>query len=252
MSKFSGYLFGTLFLLLLLAGCSNEHKPVRYDGRVEARQIRVSAQTPGVIEKLLVDEGELVNKMQPLVGVNSERLQAQYEQIIADLRFAQATLRKYQQLLRDGAISRQQYDELSARVEVLSAQVKNIKIQLKDTAIVAPQNGTILTIYARPGEYVQPGSPILELADLNIMEVRIYVPLKKLAELKIGQTVSVKVDGLSQTLSGKISWIAAEAEFTPKTILTAETRTTLVYAVKVKIANTQGVLKIGMPVEVGW
>jgi HlyD family secretion protein len=84
------------------------------------------------------------------------------------------------------------------------------------------------------------------------MEVRIYVPLKKLAELKIGQTVSVKVDGLSQTLAGKISWIAAEAEFTPKTILTAETRTTLVYAVKVKIANTQGVLKIGMPVEVGW
>jgi HlyD family secretion protein len=241
-----------LVLVFLLTGCQFQDTAVRYDGRVEATEIRVSAQTPGTLGKLLVDEGDYVKNKQPIVMVNKDRLQAQYEQVVADLRFAQATLRKYQQLITEGAISQQQYDELAARVDVLRAQAKNIKIQLKDAAIVSPLTGTILTVYAREGEYVQPGSPILDLADLSVMEVRVYVPLSKLPAVKIGQLASVYVDGLNKILSGKVSWIASEAEFTPKTILTPETRTTLVYAVKVRIPNQAGILKIGMPVDVRW
>lgn len=238
--------------LLFLSGCFFRQKQLRYDGRVESTQLRVAAQTAGILGKFFVEEGDQLAQGQSIVTVSRERLQAQYEQVVADLHFAQATLRKYKQLVGEGAISRQQYDELLARVEVLSAQTKNIKIQLKDAAIVAMLPGTVLTVYAHQGEYVQPGSPILDLADLQNMEVRVYIPLNKLPEIKIGQLVTVGVDGLNKTLVGKISWIAAEAEFTPKTILTPETRTTLVYAVKVKINNTQGVLKIGMPVDVRW
>ena len=239
-------------LLFLIAGCRFNHQPVRYDGRVEATQIRISAQTPGTVTQLLVDEGVSVKSGQSLIAVNTERAQTQYAQVIADLHFAQATLRKYAKLLRAGVIPQQQYDELAARVEVLSAQAQNIKIQLRDAGIVAPQKGTILTVYARQGEYVQPGSPILDLADLSIMTVRVYVPLNKLATIKINQEMRVYVDGVAKPLYGKVAWISAEAEFTPKTILTPETRTTLVYAVKVRIANPQGLLKIGMPVDVRW
>ena len=241
-----------LVLIIGITGCQFKHQPVRYDGRVEATQIRISAQTPGTITRLLVDEGVSVKSGQSLIAVNTERAQTQYAQVLADLHFAQATLRKYAKFLRAGVIPQQQYDELAARVEVLSAQATNIKIQLRDAGIVAPQNGTILTVYARQGEYVQPGSPILDLADLSIMTVRVYVPLHKLAMIKINQEVHVYVDGVVKPLYGKVAWVSAEAEFTPKTILTPETRTTLVYAVKVRIANPQGLLKIGMPVDVRW
>lgn len=241
-----------LMTTVFLTGCFSGTKAVRYDGRVEATEVRVSAQTPGTLGNVLVDEGDTVRKGQAVVVVNRERLQAQYEQVVADLHFAQTTLRKYRQLLREGAISQQQHDELAARVEVLTAQAKNVAIQLQDAAIVAPLTGTVLTVYARTGEYVTPGSPIMDVADLSTMEVRVYVPLSKLPEIKIGQVVAVGVDGVVQPLNGKVSWIASEAEFTPKTILTPETRTTLVYAVKIKIPNPQGILKIGMPVDVRW
>ena len=60
----------------------------------------------------------------------------------------------------------------------------------------------------------------------------------------------MQVDGLGQSLVGKIAWISPRAEFTPKSILTPETRTSLVYAVKIDVPNPDGVLKHGMPVEV--
>jgi len=71
-----------------------------------------------------------------------------------------------------------------------------------------------------------------------------------LAQVKIGAVVKVAVDGVDKPLDGKIKWVASESEFTPKTILTQETRTTLVYRIKAAVDNPDGLLKIGMPVDV--
>ena len=82
------------------------------------------------------------------------------------------------------------------------------------------------------------------------MDLYIYLPLRELPDVKIGQDVRVIVSGAEDGYTGTVVWIASEGEFTPKTILTRETRDTLVYEVKIRVANTSGELKIGMPVDV--
>ncbi|MCI0693729.1 HlyD family efflux transporter periplasmic adaptor subunit [candidate division KSB1 bacterium] len=82
------------------------------------------------------------------------------------------------------------------------------------------------------------------------MWTKVYVSETYLPQIKIGQPAQVKIDGTDQTLEGTVAWISAKAEFTPKNILTEESRTALVYAVKINIENPTRVLKHGMPVSI--
>ena len=89
------------------------------------------------------------------------------------------------------------------------------------------------------------------VADLSSLELRVFLDEQDLDKVKIGQMIPVMVDALDgQTLSGTVSWVSAEAEFTPKNAQTKQARTQLVYAVKLRVANPDGKLKIGMPAEI--
>jgi HlyD family secretion protein len=102
-----------------------------------------------------------------------------------------------------------------------------------------------------PGEIAAPGALLLRIADLSELELRVYLNEKDLARVKIGQEYPVSIDALKgQTVSGRVSWVSSEAEFTPKNVQTRDARTQLVYAVKLSIPNTDGKLHIGMPAEV--
>ncbi|MGS0528058.1 HlyD family secretion protein [Zobellia nedashkovskayae] len=113
-----------------------------------------------------------------------------------------------------------------------------------------PVAGTVLTKYAEPHEITTFGKPLYKLADLKTMQLRAYVSETQLSNLKIGQEVTVKIDDdtTMKSYKGTISWIASEAEFTPKIIQTKEERVALVYALKIDVEN-EGSLKIGMPAE---
>jgi HlyD family secretion protein len=91
---------------------------------------------------------------------------------------------------------------------------------------------------------------LVEIILLDTIRVKMYVSEKMIPKIVYGQEVKIRVDGLNHTLPGIISWISPKAEFTPKTVLTREVRTSLVYAVQIKIPNPDGLLKHGMPVEV--
>ncbi|OPX31428.1 hypothetical protein B1H10_08825 [candidate division KSB1 bacterium 4484_188] len=91
---------------------------------------------------------------------------------------------------------------------------------------------------------------MVEVIDLSQVWVKIYVSETLLPQIRVGQEVEIVPDGSKSSLQGTISWISPKAEFTPKTILTPETRTSLVYAVKIRIPNKDGILKQGMPVEI--
>ena len=111
----------------------------------------------------------------------------------------------------------------------------------------------MLATYVKAGEVVQPGQALYKVANLDTMELRAYVTEPQLSELKLGKVVQVAIDvgeKTRRTMSGKVSWIASQAEFTPTPIETRDERTNLVYAIKVRIANPNGVLKIGMPADV--
>ncbi|GBD92670.1 putative efflux pump membrane fusion protein [bacterium BMS3Abin05] len=115
---------------------------------------------------------------------------------------------------------------------------------------MAPASGVIFSRYFNEGEAIPPLNPIVEIVHVRSLSVKIYISEKMLPHIKYGQKVKVRVDGLSRQFQGIVGWVSPKAEFTPKTIMTPETRTSLVYAVKIRIQNSKGILKDGMPVEV--
>ena len=133
----------------------------------------------------------------------------------------------------------------------LVKKVDLMESQLKRATIMSPFNGTILSKYAKEGEFISMGRPVFKLADLSEMILRAYISGPQLSEIKIGQSVDVFVDDSDdyKKYSGIITWISDKAEFTPKTIQTKDERANLVYAIKIKVPN-DGLLKIGMYGEV--
>ena len=116
----------------------------------------------------------------------------------------------------------------------------------------SPLSGTVLIKYAEPGEYATPGKPLYKIADMEHIYLRSYFTCGQLANLKLGQEVTVIADfgGDEQfEYPGIITWISDESEFTPKSIQTKDSRANLVYAVKIAVKN-DGRLKLGQYGEV--
>lgn len=144
----------------------------------------------------------------------------------------------------------QNFNTLSAKQKQAEAQLKIILKKIKDTAIISPINGIVSEKYYEAGEAIPMLRPLVEIVDLREVWVKIYLAESMLPAVNVGQTVEVHIDGLAEVLSGKISWISTKSEFTPKHILTPDTRKSLVYAAKVIIDNENKILKQGMPVEI--
>ncbi len=149
--------------------------------------------------------------------------------------------------------ARAQEQTVKAQVAAADAQVGQIGERLRKSEVKNPVAGTVLATYAKAGEFVQAGQPLYRIANLASVEVRAYVTEPQLARIRLGQAVSVSIDagrGQHQTLQGVVSWISSQAEFTPTPIQTQDERADLVYAVKIRVPNEGGVLKIGMPADV--
>jgi HlyD family secretion protein len=104
---------------------------------------------------------------------------------------------------------------------------------------------------AELGEVVSAGTPIVTLADLDHLWVRVYVPETDLGKVHWGQVVDVRTDTYpGKIYHGRIAFVSSEAEFTPKSVQTEKERVTLVYRVKVDVENPNWELKPGMPADV--
>ena len=146
--------------------------------------------------------------------------------------------------------SRQSLSTIAAKIKQVEAKLKSINKRIGDTFITSPIDGFITDIFYEEGEAVPQFGPILEIINIKRTEVKIYISQELLSQIKYGQEVKVKADGREGTITGKIIWISPKAEFTPKTILTPSTRSSLVYAVKILIPNDESILKHGMPVVI--
>lgn len=137
-------------------------------------------------------------------------------------------------------------DKESAAYQI---QVTLLEDKIQKSYIINPIDGTVLDKYTEAKEYVVPGKALYKIADTKHLFLRAYIVSDQLSEIKIGQEVSVFInatEGEQKSYTGKISWIADKAEFTPKTIQTKDERQNLVYAIKVAVENTDGAIKIGM------
>lgn len=163
----------------------------------------------------------------------------------------QRTVYSSQKMAQSSALNTQSAS-IRADIKPLFVQIEQLSDQLNKTSIFNPEKGIVLTRYVNKYEIAQPGKPLYKIANMDTIILRAYFTGDHLYGLKTGKEVSVMVEGNSdkkKTYIGTIEWISSEAEFTPKTIQTADERANLVYAVKIRVPN-DGHLKLGMYADV--
>ncbi len=235
-------------------------------------------ETVAVIDTtLLVLQQKQIDSQRLSVENSSPDIAAQAAALRTQISHQKHECERFGRLLSDGATTQKQYDDAQAQLKMLQGQLdallstlKNSRSSISDntvalqyqteqlteqiakSTIVAPLTGTVLVKYAEPGEFATPGRPICKIANLSDIYLRSYFTASQLADIKIGQKVTVIADfgGDEQyEYPGTITWIAQESEFTPKSIQTRDSRANLVYAVKVAVKN-DGRLKLGQYGEV--
>ena len=235
-------------------------------------------ETVAVIDTtLLVLQQKQIDSQRLSVENSSPDIAAQAAALRTQISHQKHECERFGRLLSDGATTQKQYDDAQAQLKMLQGQLdallstlKNSRSSISDntvalqyqteqlteqiakSTIVAPLTGTVLVKYAEPGEFATPGRPICKIANLSDIYLRSYFTASQLADIKIGQKVTVIADfgGDEQyEYPGTITWIAQESEFTPKSIQTRDSRANLVYAVKVAVRN-DGRLKLGQYGEV--
>ena len=283
-------------LPFLLMACQTNNDTADAYGNFEAEAVIVSAETPGKILELNVDKGDKIkagystalidtvqlhlqllqlDAQQTAVAAKRQSIQSQIAVFQEQKTNLEINEERIQKMLKDGAATQKQLDDIQGQISVIDKQIDNTKTQftlinkeqevletqkasvsdkLNRCNIKSPVSGTILETYAEQGELTTAGKALFKIADISELELKVYVSGAQLPHVKLGQQLDVLVDKNSkenQHFSGIITWISSEAEFTPKIIQTKEERVKLVYAVKVTVKN-EGTLKIGMPGEVRW
>ncbi len=211
---------------------------------VRAQQPDIRKQTASIQEQINTLEREKA-RVQRLLAANAAN-QKQLDDIEAQIDLLQ------KQLLALTSTLEKSSEHISAQSSTLEIQVAQLDDQLEKTRIISPIAGTVLNRYAEAGELATMGTPLFKIADTDTMNLRAYVTNDQLAQIKLNDEVTVRVDdgdGNMKSYKGKINWISSKSEFTPKTIQTKNERANLVYALKIAVPN-DGFLKIGMYGEV--
>ena len=282
---------------IVAVSCSNE---ADYDaqGTFEATEVVISSEANGKILDFDVVEGSIVEADKPVGAIDSVQLHLQRKQLLAqhsallgsrpDVKKQVASLReqiakhkselrRVENMLKDGAATQKQYDDIEAQVKILEtqldatlstldkntttinnnllaleAQIAALDDRISKCRIVSPVSGTVLVKYAQAGELATVGKPLMKVADLDKIYLRAYFTSEQLAKVNLGDEVTVVADfggDERYNYAGRIEWISSESEFTPKSIQTNDSRANLVYAVKIAVEN-DGRLKIGLAGEV--
>ena len=175
-------------------------------------------------------------------------------------------------MLKNDAATQKQYDDLTGQLVVMEKQITanntqkasiaaelsvyeakkaTLNEQLTRSSVKSPVKGTIIEKYSEAGELTAAGKPMVKIADLSVIKLKVYVSGAQLESVKLGQQCTVRIDNGKKgysSFTGKITNISGKAEFTPKIIQTKEDRVTLVYAVTIGVIN-DGSMKSGMPGE---
>jgi HlyD family secretion protein len=220
---------------------------------LERRQIlaqRAAARSRAAQVALEIQALEVQHRIARRAYARTQRLYAQQAATTEQLDRAEREVRVLSEQIRATEAQRQAASQEAAAAAARLAQVQE---RIRKSRIATPLGGTVLASYVRAHELVRAGQPLFKLADLDSMDLRAYITGAQLATVRLGQPAEVTIDvgrAERRNLPGRVSWIASEAEFTPTPIQTRDERTGLVYAIKVRVANPGGVVKIGMPADV--
>jgi len=284
-------------VVVLATSCGTE---AEFDaqGTFEATEIVVSSEATGRILNFEVEEGMAVEANQMVGAIDSVQLHLQRKQLVAQqsallgsrpdakkqvaalreqIAKQNEELRRVENMLKDGAATKKQKDDIEAQIKILEsqldatlstldkntltinnnsaaleAQIAALDDRISKCRVISPVGGTVLVKYAEAGELASVGKPLMKIADLDNIYLRAYFTSDQLAKVNLGDEVKVVADFGGKErydYTGRVAWISSESEFTPKTIQTKDSRANLVYAVKIAVKN-DGRLKIGLAGEV--
>ena len=268
-----------LVLIILIAGlCVFFYKANKKDtsneltlfGNIEIRQVDLSFQVSGLVSKLLKEEGDTVKKGELIAvmdesdyNANFKKAEAEVDRTLANQKDAVDKYNRYAPLGVDDTVSKQEVESLynaqnkaNADYKAAVANKDYLSNQLKYTKLYAPEDGIIMVRVIEPGSNVAKGQSVYTMAKTNPVWVRAYVNEKDLGNIKYGQEVNVYTDtinpntGKKREYKGQIGYISPIAEFTPKTVQSTDTRTDLVYRIRVYINDIDEYLRQGMPVTI--
>ena len=177
-----------------------------------------------------------------------ENARSSRDQALATLKSSQDKLRQYRSGNREQDIA-----QAKASLEQAQAQLAQAQLDLHDTTLVAPANGTLMTRAVEPGSMLNAGSTVLTLSLTRPVWVRAYINEASLGEARPGREVLLYTDGRAdKPYHGKIGFVSPTAEFTPKTVETPDLRTDLVYRLRIIVNDADEALRQGMPVTVSF
>lgn len=211
----------------------------RYAGTLEATKVDISAQVPSTISAVDAREGDHVQLAEPLVALSCEDIR-----VADDL--ATENYNRNLRLFHSGTASQETLDQMKNRKD-------DADVRLGWCEIKSPVQGTVLSRYHEPGEWVSPGTKLMTLANIRDIWAYIYVPQPEVSKLKPGMKLKGYLPELgNREFDGTILKINDEAEFTPKNVQTRSERQRLVFGVKVSFlgSNDEEILKPGMTIEV--
>jgi HlyD family secretion protein len=188
----------------------------------------------------LFDGGAVSREALDKAQVSLDVVRSQQTQAAEQLRLVQAGPRE------------ERKDAARAQVAQAEAAVRGVEATLGNTVLAAPFDGLVTVRHREPGEIVPAGLPVLTVMDPRSRYVRIYIPENRVGAVRIGSRATITADTYpDKTYPGEVSFIASEAEFTPKSVQTTEERVRLVYEVKVRVTGDPGFdLKPGLPADV--
>ncbi len=272
--------FGLLFVLIYVQSTKNSNNKgiLSGSGTIEATEVEISSKLAGRIEVITKEEGDSVEKGELLAELEHKELAAQLKVAEATIKVTEAqiaqaktnlknledNLKRVEALFKSGSATQQQLEDIQTKTEAgreqlrslefsrqqAAAQKNYIQAQVDNARIFAPMAGRIIKKTAEAGETVFPGSPILTLADLSQVTLKIYLKETEVGRVQLGQPARVRVDAYPDTaFDGRVSFISPMAEFTPKNIQTKDERVKLVFGVKITIPNREESLKPGQPAD---
>jgi HlyD family secretion protein len=235
----------TIFIVLAIiaAGIAIKfiffNKQFLFAGTLEATKVDLSSRLASAIEAVQVQEGDHVKENQELLTLLCDDTK-----VASDL--ANTNYNRNVRLFKAGTVSQETMDQVANRKE-------DADVKMSWCSIHSPIDGSVLSRYHEPGEWVIPGTKLLTLANIKDIWAYIYVPQPEVANLKPGMKLRSYLPELgNREFIGTILKINDEAEFTPKNVQTQAERTRLVFGVKVSFlgVNNDEVLKPGMTIEI--
>lgn len=308
-------------LSLILSGCQwasdSNNDVILLSGTLEAREVDLSFQVSGRMERLLYDEGDVVETgatvaklderdyilglQQATATANAAKAslaalnagsrhqeirvaEADLQKAKAQLNFREADVKRVSFLVPKKLATEEQMEQAQLQYEIALASVDQAKEalnllkegprkeditraeaeyaarveasemakqKLAYTTLLSPVTGMVTLRLSEAGEILAPGQPVVRVAELSNTWVRGYLSETDLGRVRLGQTAKIKIDSYpDKEFTGQLSFISPVAEFTPKTVETRELRVDLVYRVKVRVDNPDGILKVGMPADI--